>query len=392
MTIRGVILGVSNVKHKGFNRAYRYIALQTDDGQRYLVRLTLDAFETVPMNAEGEPQTPKSGDLAQIEHYRGPITLEDGTKMVWEPKIFTIYGHITEVSTQRYYLDGIYFFDWGVVLKNAESKCVISKGNWDQLTGLETSSLLWKLKKRIPADEAKECYIEITTTFKVYYGWRLERKWLYRSADNGFEWRITAENLQPMRKIVIEDAEARKARMLIDEIKQLLQCKLFLPWEDVLALARKYTIEPSEVEEYVKNVTWKKNYDEEYAQYLKAKAKQVFYGHEGLFFVLPGGITVLEVPEPNKATYVFLGEPNFIASRIEGIRQEQQSLTSYLIRDDATDPIAHYGSRAWREILYRLKKKFPEKFPWFIGRVIHYDKEQWKRDLEALLKGVTGSD
>jgi len=377
--IKGVILGVSEVKwkprgfrtYRGWTRAegYRYIAVQGDDGHRYLVRMTPEAFERTPVDAEGNHITPKSGDIVQIEHYfYNPLyDLDDGTKMVFNPRIFTVLDHVTKESTQRYYLEGIKFFDWGVVLRNENSKCVLDKENWDALTGLETSFVLNKYKKQLKEEELKSAYVEITTRFKVYYGWRKDREWLLHR-DDQFEWRLTSENLLPLKKVVIREEEARKARMLLDEIRQKLQFKLFLPWDDILALARKYTVEPSEVEEYVQNVTWKKDYDEAYAEYLKKKALKVLYGLDGLIFVMPGGITIIEEPVQDRATYVFFGAPDFIASQLEGIKRET-------------------GGR-WRETLFRLKKVEPERFPWFIGRVIHYEFEQWKRDLNNILKGV----
>jgi len=398
--MKGVILGISPAKWKTYNfggyvvtRQFRYIRFLNDEDQKiYLIRMREKDFLKLPVDKDGNPCRPRSGDIAIIEHFdKRSFVLDDFVKMLLNPKVFTILDHVKMESTQRYYLENIYFYDWGVILRNEQSKCVLNKENWDKLTGLETSSLLWKLKQKLKEDELKECYVEITTTFEVYYNWRLDKYWLYHRG-NGFEWRLTSENLMPMKKIVIEEEEARRARLLMEEIKLILQNKLFLPWEDILALARKYTIPEREVEEFAKGIVWKKNYDDEYTNYLKAKAKKVLYGHEGLFFVLPGGLTILEVPEHGKATYVFLGEPNFIASQIEGIRQEQYNLTTYLEVDDATDPVCHYGSKAWREILYRLKKKFPDKFPWFIGRIIHYDQEQWKRDLEALLSEVIGHD
>ncbi|MEM4534979.1 MAG: hypothetical protein QW764_02925 [Desulfurococcaceae archaeon] len=325
----------------------------------------------MPVNESGEHWIPRSGDIVELDHFeKREFILEGGIKMLLHPKIFTILDHVKKESTQKYTLDEMYFYDWGVVLRNKNSKCVLDKENWDKLTGLETSSALWKLKQRLKIEEQKEAYVEITTLFDVYYRWSLDNYWLYHKAD-GFEWRLTSENLYPMKKIVIEDIEARKARLLLNEIKTRLQYKLFLAWDDILELARKYTVPERDVEEYVKNVVWKKDYDEEFTEFLKSRAKAVLYGLDGLFFVMPGGITILEEPEYGKASYVFVGEPNFIASKIEGIKRE-------------------VGKGIWREALYRLQKIDPSKMPWFVGRVIHYDKEQWIRDVTTLLEGGEG--
>lgn len=353
--------------------------------------MTEQAFRDLPVDTEGNPTVPHSGDIVQLEHYRvGRYTLDDGTRMIFNPQIFTVLGHVTKTSTQRYYLDNIHFYDWGVVLRNENSKCVLDKENWDTLTGLETSSLLWRLKKRLKENERKEAYVEITTRFRVYYGWSIDREWLLHK-NGEWEWRVTQENLLPLKKIVIEEEEAHRARQLMEEIKAILQRKLFLPWEDILELARKYTIPEREVEEFARSVTWKKDYDEFYVEWLKKRTKKVLYSYEGLFFLMPGGITILEDPEPDKATYIFLGDPNFIAGQIEGIRQNRLYDTTIFIRDDACDPVVKPGSTAWRETLYRLKKAMPEKLPWFIGRVVHYDHEQWIRDLNKILEEVSCS-
>lgn len=379
--MEGILLGISEIKWKKPRGsqdvvAYRYLALLNNDAQRYLIRMTDYNFQTLPVDKDGELRTPKSGDMVSVEHfYEGKFILDDGTKMIFNPDIFTILDHVKKRSTQRYTLEGMYFFDWGVVLRNDMSKCVIDKNNWDKLTGLETSSLLWKLKKRLKEKERKEAFVEIDAMFLVYFGWDINREWLYHKSSE-FEWAITQKNLLPMKKIVIEEKEAKKISFLLADIKQFLQQRLFLPWEDILALARKYTIPEDEVEHYAKAATWKKNYDADFSEYLKERATKVLYGFDGLFFVMKGGLTILEEPEPNKATYIFIGEPNFVASRIEAIKRENFNSRQHQFWTEVS----------WREILYRLKKANPEKMGWFVGRVVHYDKDQWKRDLDSLLE------
>lgn len=379
--MQGIILGISERKFKR-NRngtgVYRYIAFRSsveNNEQEYLVRMTDTQFQSIPVDKDGNPRTPKSGDIVQIEHYyEGNFVLDDGKRMLFNPKIFTIFDHVQKESTQRYYLEGINFYDWGVTLKNKGSKCVVSKKNWDELTGIETSSLLWKLKRKLKEDIFKEAYIEITTKFRVYYGWRIEREWLYHPSE-GFEWRITSENLlTPLKKVVLKEEEVRRTRMLLEEIKTMLQDKMFLSWDDILSLARKFTIPEQDVQEYVRRTVWKKDYDEAYTNVLNKMSTKVMYGHDGLFYVLPGGLTILEVPEPSKATYIFIGAPDFVADKIEAIRR--QSI------------IDGHNPQAWRETLYRLKKATPEKLGWFVGRIYHLDNEQWKRDLNNVLEEI----
>lgn len=374
--MQGIIFGISEVKYKRDGR-YRYIAFAEREGQQYLIRMTLRDFETSIRDKDGEQTLPKNGDIVQIEHaYEGKFTLDDGKKMLFNPKIFTVLDHIQKSSTEKYYLENINFFDWGVIMKNHHSKCVVSKRTWDELINLETSSLLWKLKKKLKQESLKEAYVEITTIFNVYYGWRLEREWLYHTYKNGngSEWTLTSENLQPMRKVVLEAGEVRRTRLMLEELKLKLQDQLFLTWDDILALARKFTIPEKEVEQYARNMVWKKNYDEDFTDHLKKKATKVLYGHSGLFFIMPGGLTILEDPEPNKATYIFIGDPDFIATKLEAIRQQNIN--------------EGHNPQAWRETLYRLKKATPEDLNWFVGRIVHHDKDQWFRDLDATLEEI----
>jgi hypothetical protein len=375
----GTVLGISEIKTKptkwNTTEQYRYIAIVNEKtGQQYLVRMLTHNFDRIIVDAEGDEAQVRSGSIVDIDHYyEGKFVLDDGKKMLFNPKIFTVMGHVTKESTQKYLLEDISFYDWGVILKNKNSKAVLGAENWNRLTNMETSNLLWKLKKKLKVEQLKEAYVEITTTFEVYYGWNLNREWLYHR-NGGMEWRLTSENLQPMRKVVLEEEEIRKTRMVLEEIKLILQRKMFVSWDDILALARKFTIPEDEVQEYAKNAVWKKGYDEEFTDFLNEKSKQVLYGADGIFYILPGGLTILEDPQPNKATYIFIGQPDFIASKIEAIKREQRD------------------TNAWRELLYRAKKATPEKVSWFVGRIYHLDTDQWKRDLENILEEVVDSE
>jgi hypothetical protein len=383
--MEGIVLGVSELKQKTAvygGRAvvseYRYIRVYDEiTHQQVLVRMTENAFQTQPVPI-------KNGQQVTFDHLdRGTFKLTDGTEMFFNPKIVTIKGTVKEHSIQRYYLWNIQFYDWGVVLQNNNSKCNIPKATWDSQTGLETSSLVWKYKNKVKEDDQKSAFVEVETNFNVYYHWDVNKKWLF--FNNGEPVNFVSENLLAIKKIVHDEEEVTRTRLLLEEIKTLLQNKMFVTFDDILALAQKYTMPEQDVQTYVKNAVWKKNYDEAFTDYLKPKAKQVLYGNEGIFYCLPNNITILEDPQPSRASYIFIGDPNFISSNIEAIRRENREGGTYFIRDDISDPLVHYGSTAWRELLYRLKKATPDNFIWFVGRVVHLDTDQWKRDMDMVL-------
>lgn len=376
-TIEGIVIGISEVKEKvyGYGRNQRiyynrYINIETPDQGKILVGMTDSNFQTLPRDKNGNPTQLRNGDIANFDTFEKGLKFPDGTIMLTNPKIVTILGQVTQEAFQQYTLDQITFYDWGVELKNKDSKTVIPRDVWNQLTQIETSFLLNKLKKKIKEDLLQQAFIQIKTTFKVYFNWDMNKIFLYH--NNGEPVIITTDNLQEIRKVVAEETEVIRMRLIMEEIKLKLQNQMFLTTDDILGLVRKYTIPEQELQEYVKNIVWKKDYDEDFTNWLHEKAKQILYGFEGLFYILDK-ITVLEDPEPSKATYIFIGSPDYIASNLEAIRQQS-------IRDN--------GTTGWRELLYRLKKADPQKLNWFVGRVVHYDKQQWMTDMETILKAA----
>jgi hypothetical protein len=163
-----------------------------------------------------------------------------------------------------------------------------------------------------------------------------------------------------------------KMSRFMASLKELINSKFLVSDEDLRKLLEELEIKMSieEAREHVKNIVWKKGYDEDYFVFLKERAKQVGTGMEGFIFEFKGGITIFEEPKFGKATYVFLGKPSFIIGKIEGIRNVE-------------------ANGKWRETLIKMKKDMPTETRWFIGRVIHNNFDQWTKDLEMLLGEVT---
>lgn len=349
---------------------YRYIAFKdTETNQRYLIRMTENAFERIIVDKNGHSVQPQSGDIAIVEHFRKrQYTLEDGTIMLFNPKIFTVLDHLHEELTKRYTLDQMKFFGWGVVLRDANSKVTVKAEQWNQMTNLETSYLLNKLKQKLKLEEQKEAFVEITANFKVYFGWSENRKRYYANGD----WRITSQNLLPLKRTKLDHDTMVKMSRFMASLKELINSKFLVSDEDLRKLLEELEIKMSieEAREHVKNIVWKKGYDEDYFVFLKERAKQVGTGMEGFIFEFKGGITIFEEPKFGKATYVFLGKPSFIIGKIEGIRNVE-------------------ANGKWRETLIKMKKDMPTETRWFIGRVIHNNFDQWTKDLEMLLGEVT---
>lgn len=379
--MEGIIIGISEVKNKtynfnGRNVSYdmRYIRVVTPDEGEILVRLTDNNFSLLPRDKDGNRTQLKNGDIANFETFDKEFLFkETGGVMRTNPKIVTVLSHITETSVEKYLLQNITFYDWGVELKNESSICKIPKESWEAQTNIETSFTLNKYKAQIPVEELKEAYVELQANFKIYYRWNLNNKFKY--FNNGEQVLIVSENLLPLRKVKADEEEVIRTRLLIEEIKQFLQNQMFVTYDNILALAQKYTMPEQDINEYVRSIVWKKDYDEEYTNFLKTKSKQVLYGTDGLFYCLPNNITILEDPSTGKATYVFIGSPNYIASQIEALKQEN---------------INANNSSAWRELLYRLKKSTPEKTTFFVGRIVHFDKDQWFRDMDVIINEATG--
>jgi len=377
--MEGIITGISEVKPKTYtfgrkNVTYdmRYIRVVTTDEGEILVRVTDGDFSELPRNNDGNPTQIRNGDIVNFEHFTKEFKFDNGGVMRTNPKIITILGHVVETTVEKYSLGNLTFYDWGVEAKNQNSICKIPKEEWDSITGLETNFQLNKLKRKLKEDEEKETFIEVQAEFKLYYRWNINN--VFRYHTNGGKIVLVSENLLPLKKVKSDEEEVMRTRLMLEEIKTLLQNKMFVTIDDIVILARKYTMPEQDVNEYIRSIVWKKDYDEEFTNWLKSKSKNVLYGFEGLFYCLPNNVTVLEDPTTGKASYVFIGDPNYIASQIEAIRREN--------RDNS-------GSLAWREILYRLKKSVPEKTNFFVGRVVHFDKEQWMRDMEVVLQQAT---
>jgi len=379
--LRGVLLGISAAKDKWYvfggkhvRHTFRYLSFfDYESKQRFLIRMTDKAFFDLK-NSEGllvnNPDTGdvrlRSGDVVNVEHYTvGDKPLEDGTRMLFNPKIFSVLGHEDKELTKRYELSQITFYDWGVILRDEDSKTVIESDMWNQMTNLETTWRLNKLKSKLSLDESKESFVEITAKYRVYYRrWNHDMPFYYSNGD----WRITSENLLPLKKIVVEDETARKMRNFIRNIKEVIKSRFVISDQDILEVLKKVKLvmDIKEARDYVRNAVWKGRYEEEYFDFLKGKAKEIRVAYEGFLFVLPKSLVILEEPEYAKATYVFVGEVNDVVSKLVGIRQA----------DD---------TGKWKEELLKFKREIPEKFNWFLDRIIHYDFDGWKENLEKVI-------
>lgn len=374
--MEGIVIGISEEKQKTYtfgNRrktyVMRYIRVATPDEGEILVRVQDKDFISLPRDKEGNETRLRNGDVVIFEHFHKEFKFDNGGIMRTNPKIVTVMSHVREVAVEKYYLAGMTFYNWGVELKNSHSVCKVPKEEWDSITGLETTFHLNKLKRKLKEDEAKEAFVEVQANFSLYYRWNLNN--VFRYFNNGDKVVLVSENLLPLKKVKADEEEVMRTRLMIDEIRQLLQNKMFVTYDDIVLLAQKYTMPEQDVNEYIRSVVWKKDYDEEFTDWLKEKSSNILYGSDGLFYCLPNSVTVLEDPVTGRATYVFIGDPNFIASQIEATKRENT------------------GSNAWREIMYRLKKSTPEKLKFFVGRVVHHDKDQWMRDMEVVLKHAT---
>jgi len=378
--IEGIIIGISEIKNKTYTFGkkevtyeMRYIRVTTLNEGEILVRVTDRDFSELPRDKDGNTTQLRNGDVVNFEHFQKEFKFDNGGIMRTNPKIVTVLKHITETAVEKYLLMDTTFYDWGVQLKNNNSICKIPKDQWDVMTGLETTFSLNKLKSKLKIEDLKEAFVEVQANFNLSYRWNINNPFRYH--NNGGQVIIITENLLPLKKVKFAEEEIVRTRLLLEEIRTLLQNKMFATYDDIVELARKYTMPEQDVNEYIRSIVWKKNYDEDFTNWLKTRSKTVLYGSEGLFYCLSNNVTVLEDPVTGRASYVFIGDANYIASQIEAIRRENRE---------------NSGSIAWREILYRLKKASPEKTNFFVGRVVHYDKEQWMRDMEVVLAEATG--
>jgi len=371
-----LILGISGIKRKESNYGiafYRYVRVEdVETKKQYLIRLTIKGFNDIvdangtKLNDDDGYVRMKTGDLANIDHFKnGSFQLDDGAEMLFNPAIFTVLSHETKETTQRYYLNQMAFHDWGVILQNKQSKVTVQEDRWYQMTNVATNFKLNKIRDELLKDDVnKEAFVEITFNAKVYYAWSKDRPFYLGNGD----WRITQENLMPLKKVVTDMEEARKMRDFIRNVKVIISRNFTIEDSEIAKLLQDVGLSMTldDAKDYMTSSFWRGSYDKDFFDFLKKRAKKVSIADEGFIFELQYGIVILEEPEYAKATYIFCGETTDIISKIRGIRSAEPN-------------------NLWKRPIAKYKEEFPEKFNWFIGKVIHLDLEQWEEELSKFL-------
>ena len=389
MEVRGVLVSISPTPHlktiKGRSYWVRYMGVQAQD-QQYLIRLTEERFRRFfPFDY----QIPRTGSILIIRGgYLGKFTLSDGSKMLFSPKSIEVIGHLEEEREEKYLLEDIRFYDDYVILRNEHSKAIIPKKIWDQMTGLPTSWHLNKVKKSLKEDELKEAFVGILATFRVHFWWdrraRIRKRFYY--SDSG-DWRLVAHNLTRIREVYAQYELSQKLERFLETVKELIESKWMIQDEELRNLLIQFGLEKemtlTEAKDYVISKVWKKRYDEQYFNYLKKYAKEISVSKEGFLFRLPNGFIIFETPEVGNATYVFFGDPEFIISQIEAIRR-----SDIPTRTKKDGKIQVFKGAVWKYQLVRLAEEFPEKFKWFIERIIHdEDGSSWYEKIRKYTEG-----
>ena len=233
----------------------------------------------------------------------------------------------------------------------------IDESYWKKLQpDFELSYSHNRIKKSLPLDMQNEVVVEVHGKFRVSYNMDGTC-----SLSNTDDFVFTA-NLISLKKAVEDDQLSKRWKQVRKQIKEILALKHIISADEVQAIFAENNYQGN-VEEAVKSITWRKNYDDEYFSYLRDLSKQetVYFGEDSYFFQI-GNYTAQELPRAGSATYVFVGTVSEVVTKLKAL---------YMTRTE----------------LWEAKKELPKETMYFYkGRAIHSSEETWKEKLQELME------
>jgi hypothetical protein len=211
-----------------------------------------------------------------------------------------------------------------------------------------------EIKKHLPVDQLNEVAIEVSGKFRVIYNWDKTVR-----LENTDDIVFTNQNLMSLKRAVEESELAKRWKIVRKQIRELLALKRILSVSQVQEIldANNYN---APVEDVMKSLSNSKDYNDDFFEHVKSLAGEspAYFTERGYFFKV-GRYTVWEIPQRGRASWVFIGEPNEVVTKL--------------------------GDFEKMEIL-EAKDKLPESVAFFKGRAIHRTEDGWKEALGELLK------